>query len=69
MEAMAIAVSPNGSAFSGQQQRWPDPILHLNYAARRQPRSSEPSCRMSLQRLVGRRARAPTLKQPLGAVS
>ena len=32
---------PNGSAFSGQQQRGPDPILRQEYAASQQPRSTE----------------------------
>lgn len=34
---------PNGSAFSGRQQRWPDPTMPAKYAARRQPKSIEPS--------------------------
>jgi hypothetical protein len=35
---------PNGSAFSGQQQRCPSPIRLQKYDARRQPRSIELSC-------------------------
>ena len=39
-----IFIGSNESAFSGQQPRRPGSIVPQNHAARRQPRSIEPSC-------------------------